>query len=54
MSVQISKQMCLQFGLLMTCTLIILGALVLNQSGDSTTPKQNNSTHQLIQKQWEV
>jgi hypothetical protein len=54
MKEQNSKEMSMQFGLLMSLTLITVAVLTLNQSGDSTTPKQKNSTHQLIVRQWEV
>ena len=52
MSAQISKRMYLPFGLLMIPILIIVGALVSSQSGDSTTPKPNNSTPQRTAKHW--
>jgi hypothetical protein len=54
MKEQNSNEMSMQFGLLMSLTLITVAVLTLNQSGDSTTPKQKNSTHQLIVRQWEV
>ena len=43
-----------QFGLFISLGLLTMVTLNLIVSGDSTTPKQSSTTHQLIQKQWEM
>jgi len=52
MSLKISNVTSSVSGFAITLGLIITMVLPFVQSGDSTTPKQKNTTHQLIQKQW--